>query len=89
MTRWIATVVVAGVLGMALSAPAHSMAATKVAAQHQPSEHATDLGARRHYGGARRHAPYVPHYYARPVEYRPYPYGAMVPFVLGFGPWWR
>jgi hypothetical protein len=28
-----------------------------------------------------------PHYYARPVYYRPYPYGVPAPFVLGFGPW--
>ncbi|MBR0990815.1 hypothetical protein JQ580_08825 [Bradyrhizobium japonicum] len=27
-----------------------------------------------------------PHYYARPVHYRPYPYRVPAPFVFGFGP---
>jgi len=27
-----------------------------------------------------------PHYYARPVRYRPYPYGVPAPFVFGYGP---
>ncbi|MBB4374654.1 hypothetical protein GGD63_007488 [Bradyrhizobium sp. cir1] len=29
-----------------------------------------------------------PRYYARPVTYRPYPYGVPAPFALGYGPWW-
>ncbi|MDD1537824.1 MULTISPECIES: hypothetical protein [unclassified Bradyrhizobium] len=29
-----------------------------------------------------------PHYYARPVRYRPYPYGVPAPFVFGYGPFW-
>lgn len=29
-----------------------------------------------------------PRYYARPVHYRPYPYGVPAPFVFGYGPWW-
>ena len=34
--------------------------------------------------------PYYPTYYARPVYYRPYPYGVPAPFFLGFGylPYW-
>jgi hypothetical protein len=50
-----------------------------------------DLGARRHMHDVvrARRAPFVaPHYYARPIYYRPYPYGVPAPFVLGFGPWW-
>jgi hypothetical protein len=35
----------------------------------------------------RQFAPREPHYYARPVYYRPYPYSVPAPFVLGFGPW--
>jgi hypothetical protein len=90
MTKWIGTVAV-GILGLALAAPASSMAATQVAVQHQPSPQATDPGTRRHdrhYESVRRYEPYQPHYYARPVYYRPYPYGVPYPFVLGFGPWW-
>ena len=29
-----------------------------------------------------------PRYYARPVYYRPYPYGVPAPFVIGYGPFW-
>lgn len=29
-----------------------------------------------------------PRYYARPVHYRPYPYGVPAPFVFGYRPWW-
>ncbi|WP_025032882.1 hypothetical protein [Bradyrhizobium sp. DOA9] len=29
-----------------------------------------------------------PRYYARPVTYRPYPYGVPAPFVIGYGPFW-
>lgn len=44
----------------------------------------------------RRHARYHvrptvrhdPRYYARPVYYRPYPYGVPAPFVFGYGPFW-
>jgi hypothetical protein len=27
-----------------------------------------------------------PRYFARPVHYRPYPYGVPAPFVFGYGP---
>jgi hypothetical protein len=35
--------------------------------------------------------PHYPTYYARPIYYRPYPYGVPVPFFLGFAylPDWR
>ncbi|MCA1376638.1 MULTISPECIES: hypothetical protein [unclassified Bradyrhizobium] len=29
-----------------------------------------------------------PRYYARPVHYRPYPYGVPAPFVFTYGPFW-
>jgi len=29
-----------------------------------------------------------PRYYARPIYYRPYPYGVPAPFVFGYGPFW-
>ncbi|MGX1318425.1 hypothetical protein AB7M17_001878 [Bradyrhizobium sp. USDA 377] len=29
-----------------------------------------------------------PRYYARPVTYRPFPYGVPAPFVFGYGPFW-
>ncbi|WP_028133308.1 hypothetical protein [Bradyrhizobium japonicum] len=29
-----------------------------------------------------------PRYFARPVHYRPYPYGVPAPFVFGYGPFW-
>ncbi|MDF0517485.1 hypothetical protein P0R31_09600 [Bradyrhizobium yuanmingense] len=29
-----------------------------------------------------------PRYYARPVSYRPYPYGVPAPFVFTYGPFW-
>ena len=47
----------------------------------------TNLDAR-HDDIARHSASRDPRYYARPVYYRPYPYGVPAPFVLGFGPWW-
>jgi hypothetical protein len=84
-------IVIVGALGLAMALPDASVAATSIATQHQVSAQATDLGARRHdrhANGVRRSVPYEPHYYARPVYYRPYPYGVLAPFVLGFGPWW-
>jgi hypothetical protein len=68
-----------------------STAATQVAAKSEASVFATGIGARphaRHHDVVRRVALPEPHYYARPVYYRRYPYGVPAPFVLGFGPWW-
>jgi hypothetical protein len=42
----------------------------------------------RHHDIARHSAPHDPRYYARPVYYRPYPYGVPAPFVFGYGPFW-
>ena len=86
MKRGIGTVI-AVILGLALTGP--SIAAAQTAASRTPSAKAVDPGAQPHHRQAsRRAAPYEPHYYARPVYYRPYPYGVPYPFVFGFGPWW-
>jgi hypothetical protein len=88
MTKWIG---VAVALGLIVASPGVSIAATPDAAKSKASASATDLGAprhRRHHDAVRRVAPHEPRYYARPVYYRPYPYGVPAPFVLGFGPWW-
>lgn len=50
-----------------------------------------DAAARARYQVARhpvvrRAAPEPPHYDARPVHYRPYPYRVPAPFVFGYGP---
>jgi hypothetical protein len=83
MTRWIA-------IGVALAVMSGLPAAASASGAKQQTS-ATDLGARRHHrhhDGARRIVPHEPHYYARPIFYRPYPYSVPAPFVLGFGPWW-
>ena len=86
MTRWIALAVAVGLAASASSASA-AQRVTKL----------PDASARRAILDARRHAPYDvaryvprpdPHYYARPVYYRPYPYGVPAPFVFGYGPFW-
>ncbi|MGY8669228.1 hypothetical protein Q3C01_43780 [Bradyrhizobium sp. UFLA05-109] len=84
-------IVITGALGLAMVLSDASVAATSVATPHQVSVRTVDFGAPRHDRSARhvrRSAPYEPHYYARPVYYRPYPYSVPAPFVLGFGPWW-
>ncbi|MGY4366559.1 hypothetical protein ACVW1A_002624 [Bradyrhizobium sp. LB1.3] len=63
---------VAVALGLIVALPGVSIAATQDAATRK----------------ARRVAPHEPRYHARPVYYRPYPYGVPAPFVLSFGPWW-
>jgi hypothetical protein len=88
MTRWIG---IAVALGLMVASPGVSTAATQDAAKSKSSVFATDIGARRHarhHDAVRRVALPEPRYYARPVYYRPYPYGVPAPFVLGFGPWW-
>jgi hypothetical protein len=88
MTRWIG---IAVALGLMVASPGVSTAATQGAAKSKASVSATDIGARRHarhHDAVRRVALPEPRYYARPVYYRPYPYGVPAPFVLGFGPWW-
>jgi hypothetical protein len=87
MTRWIALAVVASV-ATGLSHVSATQKLTKL----------PDASAGRAVFDGRRHARYDdvtryirrpdPHYYARPVYYRPYPYGVPAPFVFGYGPWW-
>ena len=53
-------------------------------------EQGTDPRARRHLrhiAGVRREPLLEPHYLARPIYYRPYPYSVPAPFVFGFVPW--
>ncbi|WLB54076.1 hypothetical protein AB7008_01890 [Bradyrhizobium sp. 521_C7_N1_3] len=86
MTRWIALAVVAG-LAAALPRASTAQSVTKSDA----SAGTAIFDARRHarhHDVARRSAPHDPRYYARPVYYRPYPYGVPAPFVFGYGPWW-
>jgi hypothetical protein len=83
MTKWIALAAVAA-LTAGLS---QATATTKL----------SDASAGRAVFDGRRHARYDvarytprpdPHYYARPVHYRPYPYRVPAPFVFGYGPFW-
>lgn len=82
MTTWIG---IAVALGLIVTLPDVAIAATSKA----PAA-TTDAGTRRHarHHDAVRHAPDGPRYYARPVYYRPYPYGVPAPFVFGYGPFW-
>ena len=69
-------------------APVTSAAAATRAKTVAP---AIDPGARGHalrFVHVRRDPLAEPHYYARPVYYRPYPYRVPAPFVFGFVPWW-
>lgn len=86
MTRWIGLAVVVGlVAGMpCASAGQRTM-------KPEASAGTAVFDARRHvrpYDIARPAARHDPRYYARPVYYRPYPYGVPAPFVFGFGPFW-
>lgn len=86
MTRWIALTVVVGLAGLP-----HAFAAQRVTRLPDASAGRAVFDARRHVRHddiARYSARPDPHYYARPVYYRPYPYGAPAPFVFGYGPWW-
>ncbi|MEK9280464.1 hypothetical protein MTR72_12540 [Bradyrhizobium sp. ISRA442] len=86
MAKWIALAVA---LGLAAGLP--SLAAAQAVAKPDASAGVAFFGPRshaRHHDVARRYVPYEPHYYARPVYYRPYPYTVPYPFVFGFGPWW-
>ena len=77
---------IAVVLGLIVTSPDVAIAKASKA-----SAVTTDAGARRYarYHDAVRHAaPDEPRYYARPVYYRPYPYGVPAPFVFGYGPHW-
>ena len=87
MTRWIALAVVVG-LAAGLS---HASAAQRVTKLPDASAGRAVFDGRRHvrYDDIARYTPRPdPHYYARPVYYRPYPYGVPAPFVIGYGPFW-
>ena len=104
MIRWFAPALAALSLGFlkkpegkgfAFSGPAINSAAAdalQVAAQLPGTAEATDVSSRRSHRPHRYHhgdrAHYRPRYYARPYEYRPYPYSTPAPFVFGlnFGP---
>lgn len=84
---------IAVAIGLIVGSQGASVAASQDAAKAKPkaSASAADIGARRHmrhHVGERHIAPDAPRYYARPVYYRPYPYGAPAPFVFGYGPFW-
>jgi hypothetical protein len=85
MKCWIAVAA-----SLAVAAPGMATAATFDAGLRQSAAGTGDFNARRHHRADRayRRPPYEPHYYARPVYYRPYPYGVPWPFVLSFGPYW-
>ncbi|MCW1995214.1 UNVERIFIED_ORG: hypothetical protein M2193_004704 [Bradyrhizobium japonicum] len=86
MTRWIALAVI---VGLAAAMPRAS--AVQRMTKPDASAGIAVFDARRqarHDDIARHSASRDPRYYARPVYYRPYPYGVPAPFVLGFGPWW-
>ncbi|WP_409191193.1 hypothetical protein [Bradyrhizobium sp. RDM4] len=87
MTRWIALAVVAG---LATALP-HASAVQRVTKLPDASAGRAVFDARRHprYDDIARYTRRPdPHYYARPVYYRPYPYGVPAPFVFGYGPFW-
>ncbi|WP_074119189.1 hypothetical protein [Bradyrhizobium sp. AS23.2] len=87
MAKWIALAVVVG-----LVAGLSRASAAQGARIPDASAGTAVFGAQRHarhHDVARTYPPHDPHYYARPVYYRPYPYGVPAPFVLGYGPWWR
>lgn len=86
MTRWIAFAVV-----VALGAGLPRASCAQRVTQPDASAGRAVFDARRHVRYdhiASQYARHDPHYYARPVYYRPYPYSVPAPFVLGFGPWW-
>ncbi|MBR0720005.1 hypothetical protein JQ587_00440 [Bradyrhizobium manausense] len=86
MAKWIALPVVVA-LTAGLSQVSAAQRVTKL----------PDASAGRAVFDGRRHARYYvaryaprpdPHYYARPVYYRPYSYRVPAPFVFGYGPFW-
>lgn len=87
MARWIALAAVA--IALAAGQP-HASAAHR-ATIPEASAGIAVFDVRRHgraHDLVRPAVPHDPRYYARPVYYRPYPYAAPAPFVLGYGPWW-
>lgn len=86
MAKWIVLAVVAVLAGLS-----HASAAQRVTMLPDASAGRAVFDVRRHarYADSLRYTPRRdPHYYARPVYYRPYPYGVPAPFVIGYGPFW-
>lgn len=87
MAKWIALAVVVP-LTAGLSQASATQRVTKLP---DASAGRAVFDARRHlrYDNIARYSPRPdPHYYARPVYYRPYPYAVPAPFVFGYGPFW-
>jgi len=87
MARWTALAVVAVALaaGLPRASFAHRVTIPEASAG------IAVFDARRHARAPDVVRPAVrrdPRYYARPVYYRPYPYGVPAPFVFGYGPFW-
>ncbi|MBR0821021.1 hypothetical protein [Bradyrhizobium liaoningense] len=86
MARWIALAV-----AVALGAGLPRASASHRVTMPEASAGIAVFDVRRHarpHDIARPAVRHDPRYYARPVYYRPYPYGVPAPFVLGYGPWW-
>lgn len=84
MARWIAWAVA---VALATGLPRASAAPRVTTPEASAGMAVFDVRrhARYHVRPAVRHDP---RYYARPVYYRPYPYGVPAPFVFGYGPFW-
>lgn len=85
MMKWIGLAVAVAIAAAPCMCLARNVARPDAAA---PTSHVGAARLARQHPIARRSIAYEPHYYARPVHYRPYPYGVPAPFLLGFGPWW-
>lgn len=84
MARWVALAVA---VALATGLPRASAAPRVMTPEASAGSAIFDVRrhARYHVRPAVRHDP---RYYARPVYYRPYPYGVPAPFVFGYGPFW-
>lgn len=84
MARWVAWAVA---VALATGLPRASAAPRVTTPEASAGSAVFDVRrhARYHVRPAVRHDP---RYYARPVYYRPYPYGVPAPFVFGYGSFW-
>ncbi|MBR0960495.1 hypothetical protein [Bradyrhizobium japonicum] len=86
MARWIALAI-----AVALAAGLPRASTAQRVTIPEASAGIAVFDARRHvrtHDMARPAARRDPRYYARPVHYRPYPYGVPAPFVFSYGPFW-
>lgn len=84
MARWIALAV-----AVALTTGLPRASAAPGVTVPEASAGVAVFSVRRHartHGVVRPAVRHDPRYYARPVFYRPYPYGVPAPFVFGYGP---